>query len=391
MRQTASLFRQSQFRALFLFVFLYIILWHGVVNASSFGVTSGQGASQLVDGLPTLFAAVVGISCSPFIALTVLSGIGSLLNAGFFDASAIPFAETLTELPISQLNVFIPLIAITAVKGLLELLSSSKMLCDATLGKLENVVGILCTVVGTYFAFTVVTVSANTLDAQYGGTTVPGGMITAAAMPVLAYGINYLIKTFMTATGLIALIVAPIPGMTALFSVVKYFSVGAFVLVSIFNPMVGAVIGLVFLVIAVLFFKWSRRLVLYYRRVYILPFLNSIFRGGRVIPVKMKRLPAGVAQEFGDVTVCVEAFFMNKTTAFKKRERCCLVRAGDANYLFKRRLLGKKIKIKLDGNFFIEDCFRFIRISTDSNEHLLLKKIHFVVSREQSANLTDLI
>ena len=51
---------------------------------------------------------------------------------------------------------------------------------------------------------------------------------------------------------------------------------------------------------------------------------------------------------------CLEGFFMNRTTPFYKREICYFVRSNDVNYLFKKRLFGKKIKIELLDDTYIE-------------------------------------
>jgi len=106
-----------------------------------------------------------------------------------------------------------------------------------------------------------------------------------------------------------------------------------------------------------------------------------------------KKLPRGVATEFSDIDICVECFFMNKTSKLYKRERCYFIRSGDTNYIFKKRLFGKTVKMEISGDTYIEKpfVFRFLRIFTDEALHASQRRVNLVVRREHGKDIAELI
>jgi hypothetical protein len=147
------------------------------------------------------------------------------------------------------------------------------------------------------------------------------------------------------------------------------------------------------LIVAFFVFRAAKRLELYYRRIYLLPILNTIFRKGRGIRIVPNKIPRTVAGEFNDISICIEGFFLNKTTPFYKRELCYFIRSAGVNYLFKKRFfgLGKAVKITLPDEVYIERCFRFTRIFTEEGLHISLRNIHLVLRREHNKNADALI
>jgi len=348
---------------------------------------------SLTAGLPTAFAIIIGMSCSPFIALTILAGVGSLLNMGVIEPGVIPFSETLMHLPIAQMNVFIILLIITTLKGILGLTSASKIICDVFLDKVENIIGAICAIVGVYVITSVTVVYAYPItDAAVNGNGIWTSLvmtILSLAMALVAYAIYFVMKTLIFAIDILALLASPIPGVTALATISKYVIVGIYVWHALASPRVSSIIGLVCLTAAFFLFRWSRRIILYYRKIYLRPLLTMIFRNGRTVPLVPKKMPKSVFREFGTVDVCLEVFFMNNTTAFHKRELCYFIKADDKHYLFKKRLLGKAITIKLTDDTYLEKCYRFIRIFTDEGANY--RKIHAVLSREHNTNINTII
>jgi len=82
---------------------------------------------------------------------------------------------------------------------------------------------------------------------------------------------------------------------------------------------------------------------------------------------------------------------MNKMTGLYKRERCYFIKSGEKNYIFKKRLFGKIIKIELSGEVYIEKLFRFVRVFTDEALHPNQRKTDIVMRREHSKNISTLI
>jgi len=359
--------------------------------------SSGSLSPGDVSMLGGAFAPLVGIGSSPFIALTVLSGVGSLLNSGTINPDNIPFASALMQLPISYTGVFVTLLVITLAKFLLSMLSVSKVLCDATLGKLENMVGILCAAGGTFLVASATTVYASEIATSNLGSAGVGAIVLtyviSFAMAALAYAVYIVMKTMVAAIDVLAFLFSPIPGTTGLFTVIKHVVISLYTWVAVVNPIVSAVIGVICVVIACLVFRAAKRLELYYRRIYLIPFANAIFRKGLAVPLIPKKLPRGVAAEFDGVDICIECFFMNRTSGLYKRERCHFVRSGKSNYVFKKRLFGKTVKIELLGDVYIEKpaVFRFVRIFTDEALHSSRRKVSLVVRREHGRDTAELI
>ena len=369
---------------------VYIIYgYHGVYGTT--GGTSGGLQDMLVAGMPMIFTALVGMSCAPFLTLLIFSGAGNLLNTGFFNTEGIPFADILMGLPISETNVFVVLLIVTSLKIFVSLVGTGKIICDVSVGKIEELTGAICVIAGPYLVATSVTVQGASLSAT-GGFFASGAVrVLSIIIPLVAYGMYHVMKTLASAIDIAAFLAAPIPGVTALVTISKHLLVGAYVGLAILSPTAMTVVGLVFFVVAVIVFRWAQRLVRYYKKIYLVSFFKSTVLAGWPPPLVPARLPRRVAAEFENVEICIPAFVMNRTPFFKKRDRCYLVRAGGVNYLYASRLLGGPAKMVLPDDIYIEKLFRFVRFSSDRHLHLNLKGVHVVIGREHATNIEALV
>jgi hypothetical protein len=348
-----------------------------------------------IQELSGVFAPLISMSSSPFLALTVLSGAGSLLNTGAIDASRIPNSNVLMQLPISRMDIFIVLLFITLLKALLSMISTSKVFCDATLGQIENFTGIVLTVMGTYLMTSATTVYAATAVSM-GASNISFWSylltnVISFVLAALSYVVYIVMKTMIKAIDILAFLFSPLPGTTAFFTISKHIIVAAYSWLVLADPIIAANVGLLCLIIAFFVFRAARRLELYYRKIYLVPFLSAIFRSGHVISVLPTKIPRSVVKEFNDISICIEGFFMNKIVPFYKRELCYFVRSAGINYIFKKRFFGKMIKKELADEVYIEKCFRFARIFTDENVKLSKRNIHLVVRREHDKNINELV
>jgi len=390
--QTRAILKEHKYVIVLLFIFSFFSTsFSGYNNASSSVFTNEE-----ISNLGGAFAPLMGLSSSPFIALTILSGAGSLLNSGAINSVDIPYSEMLTQLPISTTGVFTFFLVITLAKFLLSLLGPTKILSDATLGKLENCVGIIASVGGTYILSSVTTVyAAETAGLGLGSNSLESYIITHVIsffLSVLAYVVYIVMKTMILAIDILAFLFSPIPGSNAVFTITKHTIIGFYTWYTLVNPIAASIVGLVCLIIAFFVFRAARRLELYYRKIYLIPFFNALFRRDFTVPLVPKKLPYGVAKEFlNNIDICIEGFFMNKVSKFYKRELCYFVRSEGKNYLFKKRFLGKIIKIDITGDVYIEKCFRFIRIFTDEGLVMKSRNVCLVLRREHSKNKIELL
>lgn len=84
---------------------------------------------------------------------------------------------------------------------------------------------------------------------------------------------------------------------------------------------------------------------------------------------------------------------MNKAFGLYKRELCYFIRSGDANYIYKKRLFGKTIKIAVPDEAYIEKpfIFRFLRIFSDEALRANQRRVNLVVRREHGKDITEII
>ena len=358
--------------------------------AENFIPSSGSITNEVISEISGAFAPLIGVSSSPFVALTILSGMGTLLNSGMIDPANIPFSNILAQLPISQMGVFVCLLIITLAKFLLSMLGTTKIFSDATLGKLENLLGTVIAISGAFLISSISAVSAAEITASSMVSGNAGAFlltnIISFFMAVLAYVVYVVMKTMVAALDALAYLVSPIPGSTAFFTVIKYLVIAAYTWFALVNPIAASIIGIICLLAAFLVFRGARRLELYYRKIYLIPFTNALFRRSFVPPLMPEKLPYSLAKEFNNIEICIEGFSMNKTSLLHKRELCYFVRADGVNYIFKKRLLGKTVKFEILGDAYIENSFRYVRIFTDKGSH-----IDLVMRREHSKNIAALI
>ena len=377
----------------------FLVLNFSVANAhSEIPITTDNRLTEdNISMLGGAFAPLVGIGGSPFIALTLLSGVGSFLNSGTINPENIPFSNALMSLPIANMSVFTILLIVTSVKFLLSMFGTSKILYDLTLGKIENVTGIVCSVGGAFlltsvtsaYAADVVTVNTASVSAStYFFTN-----IIAFFSAVLAYLVYAVMKTMLKALDVLAFLFSPIPGSTALFTIAKHTVFSLYMWVAVTNPTASTVVGIILVIIACFVFRAAKRLERYYRKIYLIPFGNALFRRGHRIPLTPKKLPRGVSAEFSEIDVCIEGFFMNRTSSLYKRELCYLIKSGETNYIFKKRLFGKTIKFELPNETYIEKplIFRFIRIFSDEALRANQRRVNLVVRREHGKDIAEII
>lgn len=363
--------------------------------------------TEHINTLGGVFAPLIAISQSPFISLTVLSGIGNQINSKPDTIFAnMPMADMVKELPIANSDVFWVLLVITVIKLLLSLFKGTKVLSDAILGKLENWGGTIASVLIPFFVLPDVPMqTAELVTVNLSGTLLFATPLLSTNIAVylisnlisfivsaLSYVIYFTMKTMILAIDILAFLFSVIPGSQATFTVIKNVVVFAFTLIACADPYTSSFIGIVILLIAFYVFEKARRLEMYYRKIYIIPFYNAIFRRSLTIPIILEKMPRGVEKEFGEIEICLEAFMMNKKkSGFYKRELCYFIRDNDINYVFKKRLLRKTLKIELESEIYIEKCFQFMRIFTDENLHISQRKISLVLRREHNKNIPELI
>lgn len=370
------------------------------------GTVSGSLAGVDLRMLGGAFAPLVGIGGSPLITLTMLSGAGTLLNEGIVNPEHIPLSGMLMALPISNLYVLIGLALVTGAKFALSLSSTTKLFSDATLGTIERVLGIVCSIGGVLvitFATTVYAAEIAATSSSAGIGRVVLTIIISFVSALIAYVIYVVVRTMVSAGDACATIVLFVfPGATAAVVVIKHITIALYSLLIIFFPAVAVFFGIIVVAIACLMFGRTKRMERYYKHIYLFPLLNRIFRKDYRVPLVPKKLPYGIAEEFDTVELCIECFFMNKKLKLYKRETCWFVRSNGINYIFKKRLFGKAIKIEVPTEAYIERPYIFgywskkikpylyLKIFTDEAQPTKQRLINAIIRREHGKSFEEL-
>ena len=356
------------------------------------------------DYLAGAFAPIVGIGGSPLIALTILSGVGCYLT--FFPDSYLGNFQMIRlarDLPIADLWVFGILLLVTIVKFVLRCWASLKTLSKATIEKIEIFIGYISSVGFVFYVVSVTkafypeTMTMNianvTSDTFFSNSINFAYLCIILVYMGLAFSIFLVVKTMVNALDILAFLLSPIPLSTALFNIAQHIIWILFWVIVVISPPVAIIIGLFLVFIACLVFRAARRLELYYRKIYLIPFIHVLFRREKSIPLIPKKLPRGVKAEFSEVELCLEGFFMNRTSSLYKREICYFITSEGKNYIYKKRFFGKVIKFEIPDESFIEKSTFFKVLTIFSDETLKVKKrrAHFEGSPEYGKDIVEII
>ena len=244
------------------------------------------------------FAPFVAISTSPLLALSVISFLGAAMNAGWIDYTYVPMASVLLGLPISNFTVFVVLAIITVSKYLFDFSGLTKALCEVTLGKIEYYVGQVITVLGAFLITTGTVVYAmDTSPEQVSAVPTILGFILA-----VGYWALYMVIKTVIGTLDFLYVLLPIPFLSMIISSIKNILVIGYTFITVFNPVLANVMGLVILLSCCLVFKRMVRLKRYYRNVYIYPVVRKIlFKQPRSVN---RRAP----KELKDKDICLDCY-----------------------------------------------------------------------------------
>lgn len=346
---------------------------------------------NLLVGLVGIFAPLVAVGSSPFIALAVLSGAGWLLNAEVIPYAWIPMSEILMGLPISNMTFFLLMVGVIVIKYLLGTNAATEIINQSTIKRIESIVGVFAATTGAYM----ISRDLTTTDAMLAaGTDVARSTARSIAFSAVVAAFAFAQTTIITIVNdaidaLLNLIVAPIPGGTFLITNARLLTFGGLVVLAIFAPWIAAVVGTVILIVSIIVARPAHRMQRYYRNIYVKPALNTVFKSyiPQLVP---KKLPRPVGKEFHNPCVCIEGYFMNKTKGFKKRERCWLVREERKNYLVSKGWFGRVNKLEITDTLCIEKHFRYVQLFTDWHLNEKNRSINFVIRREHAKNIGTL-
>lgn len=282
--------------------------------------------------LSGIFAPVVAMSASPFITLTVLSGVGIALNNGWIPTYDIVISHELMALPIATPTFFFIILFITVLKYGMELTHITRAICEVTLGKIEGYIGQIAVVIISFLA-TTVTTTYITEYTEYIPSRNPFYVYIIAFISSAIFWLFYtVLRTVIKALDSIYITISflPIPFLSLIISNIKNMAIFIYVFITLANPHVANIIGLFLLFICVLVFSKMKKLNMYFRAIYINPLLRKIFRKSqrthpRRIPLALRELSAG--SEF-----CIDCYDS------RRHSRYWLVKKDELNFYWIRHM-----------------------------------------------------
>lgn len=313
-------------------------------------------------------APVLLTSISPWLALTVLSALGVALNADLLALNHLPWLEYIAQLPLAQLPVFLLLLVLLFVKYVLECSSFSKLMCDATLGKLETVLGYIISgaiAAGTVGDYTSVPSYLEELGYLHlsSMSMLPGvTSLLSLLMWLLASFAYFVLRTAVSALNSLTNWLAPIPFLTAIFSTLKYVIALMYTWLIIVYPWIAAIIGLSLFAASCAFLSLLFRLQRFYRCIYLEPLISKLFKH-RPPLLKSTTLPKRVIAYSSDAPLIIEMFALATTQQLKKWQRCYLVSDTSGTYVLHQKFPWSSQRLELPEGSIIASTFVMVKIN----------------------------
>ncbi|MCL2634727.1 MAG: hypothetical protein FWD34_09475 [Oscillospiraceae bacterium] len=341
-------------------------------------------------GLGGGFAETVSLSIDPTITLSVLSITGYLANAEVIDLGNSFLSRRLTDLPIANLPaaIFLTLIALT--KLFLSSTLSTQIASDAFIAKAEHVVGAV-SVCGISFLslFSMTSFAAETAVILTPDNSVATALLTGISFitSFFSFITFFVIRVMIKGAEAAIAISSLFPGLFQFLQFGKNGLVITYGVLSVTEPMVSSVIGGVIVVSAFLLYRVTRRLERYFRRIYVAPFINSVFMFilKQDVPLVIKKTPSYIKENFPDLWLCQEAFVLGGVNGVAKRDMVYLVCSGHKTYLCRRRTIPWKWHIwdyPME-HLYGEKQFRFLMLYSGEAGH---KKAYIKIVMRRELN-----
>lgn len=265
----------------------------GTTYAAEGTVPVGETLATLATTMvgPTLinlagsYSSVVGISVEPFAALAF---IGLVENINRLCGSPLPIPTT----PMGQPVVFLVIALFFAASKIMKSFPGTKVVGDCTLGELEKYLGLVCVLVlGVLNVVGIVNTTSAAVSHAAGigenfanNLTYAIGIISAVISVIfslISVVVYLIIKTVSQGLDILAGTLSFIPGVSAVFEVLKSILTVILIIGSLLAPLypiIALVLNTIVFIICCLLFRRCYSACNYLRKIYIVPFFKQ-FKG----------------------------------------------------------------------------------------------------------------
>ncbi|MCL2754842.1 MAG: hypothetical protein FWD35_03865 [Oscillospiraceae bacterium] len=291
------------------------------------------------------FEQISQISADPAISVAVLSVVGLLQNSDGIDLGDSNFVNRAASLPTAGIVLAILTSLLALARIILPLFPPTDTAYIAFLKPVEKILGMVTLVLLSFDPIYGNTAESTellvSLSSATSNDTIKIAVMTAIGFgsATISLGIFAIIQNFLK--GIDAAIFLIFALILPLFPFVRLGQFGLIILyiaLCIFLAPVAIVIGIAWLIIATLLFRYMKRLERYFKQIYVKPFMNStykwLFKKDPEFPIIIKkRLPKFVAETFPSMRICQEAFILKGIAPLPARERVYLVQdsAGETH------------------------------------------------------------
>ena len=350
------------------------------------------------------FSTAVTASVNPSATMAILAILGSIENAAVYSPDSvalnnvadflngIPILREIGKLPISNPYAAVFLTLVAAALIVIHSFSTSKMVSEETIDKLEKFSGYICVVAISLLPFVTndalekdpprvkgaaLTIRTVKFLGQPAKTQGPGiqtyvmAGITVVAITIIYYCLNTCMNN---AEVIIAAI--PVKGTSFIWQIIKGFLHIVLVLLQLFAPVVSVIVSIHLAVAGVFLFRILSRTAQYYKDIYVYTILRKIFKRNTPVTVIEKHFPRRLRKYYPTKEIAISLYTFHGVARLAKRSRVWLIKDGDKVDIVYKRFIRKPYIVSWEElcsrhegkTVYLEQCARFLRIRTEDRK-----------------------
>lgn len=337
------------------------------------------------------------VACEPYLGIIII-GLCENLNNLF--GKPLNMQETLAGNPIVLTIVTIMFI----ITKILKSNSGTKIFGMITLGEIEKKLAVIFPVILGIINIYMIIKYGDIPDNKSNESILM--ILFTIILSILSVVVCYIIKTVASCIEILELSLGFIPGFSLFCEIAKSLLVVFLLLISIINPIAGMIINIIIILISAVLFKNSYGVTLYFRKIYINPFIIKLGLKKEKDLLYSEKVLNKIREyfNFSQIDIIIPVFSLKKNNDFKKYEMWYLVSLNNQVFLLKNAFFKKNVKcIKLQNSLhseiFIKVQKRFIEFFTvfnkkefiDTNFNKPIKNMSFAFSHEYIKNYNKII
>lgn len=305
------------------------------------------------------------VACEPYLGIMI---IGICENLNSFFGKPLDIQSTLAG---NHIILSIVIIMFVATK-FLKSNSGTKIFGMVSLGEIEKKLAVVFPIILGGINIYMILKYGNIDNSESVGNNDTFMIVFTVLLSIISVIVCYIIKTVVGCIEVLQLSLSFIPGFSLFCEIVKSLFVIFLLWLSAINPTISIIINLIIISISAIVFKKCLSVTLYYRNIYLEPFLGKLGFRTQKSRINNKKVFNNICKWFGseDIRLLIPVFSNKRNKDFKKYQMWYLVCLNDEIYLYRDALFKKNrcsIQIINHNNIFIAKHKRFIEFFTVFN------------------------